>query len=183
MIQKRRKIHTRHIDITTYEASSDTIIVEGVLRDERLFESYRPTGETISPGTIHDMIIRIEVSGPQLIINDIEVEMPTMPYAVCKETLDCLAPVKGMRIISGFSRKVTVVVGGPKKCIHILTLLKAMAHAAVQASNNARTRKPIDPVANIQSAMGEFKNTCWAWRENGPLLEKLEEMFKRNAAL
>ena len=81
MIQKKQKIHTRKFDIAIYEGSDDSIIVEGILKDDRLMESYRLTGECMPPGTIHHMIIRIEVRGPHLVIEDIEVEMPTVPPA------------------------------------------------------------------------------------------------------
>jgi hypothetical protein len=56
MKTKGQKIHTRQIDIDTYEGTSDSIQVEGILRDERLPDAYRPTGEIYPPGTIHHMI-------------------------------------------------------------------------------------------------------------------------------
>ena len=76
-------IHNRKIDITTYAGASDSVIVEGILHDERLVETYRPAGETHPPGTVHHMIIRMEIKGPKLVIEDIEVEMPTVPYEAC----------------------------------------------------------------------------------------------------
>jgi hypothetical protein len=48
-----------------------------------LVETYRPTGDTHPPGTVHHMIIRMEIKGPKLVIEDIEVEMPTIPYEAC----------------------------------------------------------------------------------------------------
>lgn len=63
---KRKKIHTRHIDITTYEVDEQRIIVEGILKDDRLQTTYQFTGEKISPKTIHHMIIRMMVKGPLL---------------------------------------------------------------------------------------------------------------------
>ena len=114
MIHKKRKVHTRKIDIATYEGTEDTFIVEGVLKDDRLFDWYRPTGEEFPPGTIHHMIIRLEVRGPQLVIQDVEVEMPTLPHKVCTETLGCLESVKGLPIISGFTRKVKEIAGAPE---------------------------------------------------------------------
>ena len=71
----RQKIHARKIDISIYEGDSDSIILEGILRDERLLDSYRPTGKMYPPGTLHHMIIRMEVRGPKLVIEDIEVEI------------------------------------------------------------------------------------------------------------
>ena len=73
-----QKIHTRRIDIATYEGGSDSIVVEGVLTDERLTNSYRSLGETLPPGTVHHMIIRMEVRGPKLVIEDIDqLQIPT----------------------------------------------------------------------------------------------------------
>jgi hypothetical protein len=178
MIQKKQKIHTRKIDIATYEGSQDTFIVEGILKDDRLFETYRLTGETIPAGTIHHMIIRIEVKGHQLIIEDIEVEMPTLPHKMCRETIECLAPIKGMPIVSGFTRKVKALAGGPKGCNHLVTLLTAMAPAAVQGAYSAMARKPIDPGPHVRGTLERFENTCWAWRENGPLMERYKDLTK-----
>jgi len=172
MKAKGQKIHTRQIDIATYSGASDSIIVEGILRDERLLDTYRPTGEIYPPGTIHHMIIRIEVKGPQLVIEDIEVEMPTIPHDVCIETLESLAPIKGMPIVSGFTAKVKDLVGGVKGCCHLLALLTAMAPAAVQGAWSAIAREPIDPEIYMPMALGRVKNTCWVWRENGPLMQE-----------
>ncbi|MGD9367451.1 MAG: DUF2889 domain-containing protein [Desulfobacteraceae bacterium] len=168
---KKRKIHTRKIDIAIYQGSKEGIIVEGILKDDRLLDSYRLTGGRVPSGTIHHMIIRIEVKGPGLIIEDIEVEMPTVPHKICQETLECLTPIKGMPIVSGFTSKVKALAGGPKGCNHLLTLLTAMAPAAVQGAFSAMTSKPIDPGPKVQGTLERFKNTCWAWRENGPLME------------
>jgi hypothetical protein len=54
-------IHNRKIDIITYAGAHDSVIVEGILHDERLVETYRPTGDKHPPGTVHHMIIRMEI--------------------------------------------------------------------------------------------------------------------------
>jgi hypothetical protein len=171
METKGQKIHTRQIDVATYDGASDSIIVEGVLRDERLLDTYRPAGEVHPPGTIHHMIIRMEVKGPQLVIADIEVEMPTIPHDACIETLTSLAPIKGVPIKSGFTAKVKDLVGGVKGCCHLFSLLTAMAPAAVQGAWSAAARKPIDPERYMPMALARVKNTCRVWREDGPLME------------
>jgi hypothetical protein len=168
----KQKIHKRTIDIAICEGDSDSIIVEGVLRDERLLTSYRPTGGIYPPGTLHHMIIRMVVRGPKLVIEDIEVEMPTIPHDACTETLESLNPVKGMAIVSGFTSKVRKLVGGIKGCNHLLTLLTAMAPAAVQGAWSAMVRKPIDPEAYMPAALERVRNTCRVWREDGPLAKE-----------
>lgn len=177
MIEKKQKIHTRKIDISTYEGSEDTIIVEGMLKDDRLFESYRPTGEKFPPGTIHHMVIRLELRGSRLVIENIEVEMPTVPHRLCYETRDCLAQMKGTPIVSGFTRKVKSLAGGPNGCNHLVTLLTAMAPAAVQGAYSAMARNPVEPGSDVRGNLERFKDTCWAWRENGPLIERYKDLF------
>ncbi len=169
----KQKIHTRQIDIATYTGTSDAIIVEGILRDERLRGIYRPTGEFQQPGTIHHMIIRMAVKLPEMIIEDVEAEMPTIPHDACIETLESLAPIRGMRLASGFTAKAKALVGRVKGCCHLLALLTAMAPAAVHGAWNAMAQEPIDPEIYMPKALERVKNTCRVWREDGPLMKKL----------
>lgn len=170
-----QKIHTRRIDIATYEGGSDSIVVEGVLTDERLTNSYRSLGETLPPGTVHHMIIRMEVRGPKLVIEDIEVEMPTVPMQECLETLDTLLPLKGLPIVSGFTNRVKDLVGGAKGCAHLVALIAAMAPAAVQGAWAAMTSKPRDPATFLPGAMERIKDTCRVWRSDGPMIQNIEK--------
>ena len=64
MNTKGQKIHTRKIDIATYAGTSDSITVEGILHDQCLMDTYRPAGEICPPGTIHHLMVRMEVRGP-----------------------------------------------------------------------------------------------------------------------
>jgi Protein of unknown function (DUF2889) len=180
MIKTGPVIHKRKIDITTYEGASDSVIVEGILRDERLVETYRPTGETHPPGTVHHMIIRMEIKGPKLVIEDIEVAMPTIPYEACLETLDCLDQLKGMPVVAGFTAKVKKLAGGRKGCCHLVSLLTAMAPAAVQGAWSAVIREPVDKDVYLEMALGRVKNTCRVWREDGPLVRGWMEKKAKN---
>lgn len=172
---KKQKIHTRRIDIATYEGGSDSVIVEGVLTDERLATSYRPTGEPLPPGTVHHMVIRMEVRGPKLVIEDIEVEMPTVPMPECRETLDSLLPIKGLPIVSGFTNRVKDLVGGAKGCAHLMALITAMASAAVQGAWAAMTSKPRDPATFLPGAVERIKDTCRVWRSDGPMMKDIQK--------
>jgi hypothetical protein len=166
-----QKIHTRQIDIAIYVGTADSIIVEGTLRDERLLDSYMVNGAKRPPGTVHHMIIRMEVKGPRLVIEDIEVEMPTIPHEACIETIECLDSMRGAAIVSGFTARLKERVAGIKGCYHLSCLLTAMAPAAVQGAWSAMAREPIDPERYKEMGLKRVKNTCWAWREDGPLIK------------
>ena len=172
---KKQKIHTRRIDIATYEGGSDSIIVEGILTDERLVTSFRPTGESYPPGTVHHMIIRMEIRGPKLVIQDIDVEMPTVPRPECLETLDSLMPIKGIPIVSGFIARVKDLAGGTKGCAHLVALLTAMAPAVVQGAWAAMTRELRDPATYLPGAVERIKDTCRVWRSDGPMMKDIQK--------
>jgi hypothetical protein len=170
---KQQAIHNRKIDTAIYEGGSNTIIVEGSLEDKRFCDSYMFSGEIRPPYTVHRMIIRMELKLPDLTILDIEVEMPTVPHEACIDVLECLAPLKGMRIAAGFTSKVRRLVDRTRACTHLLTLVAAMAPAAFQGAWSARIREPLDPEIYAKM-MDKLTNTCWSWREDGPLVEKLK---------
>lgn len=175
---KHEKIHTRQIEVATYDCGENVIILEGKLKDERFKEIYRPTGENVPPGTVHHMIIRMKVRRSELIIEDIDVDMPTVPHEECPETRTSLEPVKGMRITSGFTTKVKDLVGGSKGCAHLVALLVSMASAAVQGAWTALSRNPVENSGYLERAMKAIVDTCRVWRTDGPMIKKYREKFE-----
>lgn len=168
---RQKKFHLRSIETAVYEGGPDTLIVEGALRDDRFHDSHLATGEIRPPYTVHHMIIRMELRVPDLVIEEIEVEMPTVPHETCLEVRRSLAPLQGVRIAAGFTSRVRKLVAKETGCNHLMELLTAMAPAAFQGAWSARVSRPVDP-ETYAGMMGKLKNTCWAWRENGPLVQK-----------
>ena len=171
--RKQQKIHNRKIDTVIYDGPSDTIVVEGELKDERFCDSHMYSGEVRPPFIVHHMIIRMALQLPELTILDIELEMPSVPHEACLQIRECLAPIKGMRIAAGFTAKVRKLVNRAEACTHVQTLITAMAPAAFQGAWSARIRTPLDPEI-YAGMMRKLKDTCWTWREDGPLVAKLD---------
>ncbi|MHB9098100.1 MAG: DUF2889 domain-containing protein [Syntrophales bacterium] len=171
-----KKVHTRTIEVTTCDYDGQRMIVEGFLRDERFQESHTITGETVPGGVVHHMAIRLLVNCSNLVIEDIDVEQMTVPRGVCRETIDCLAPIKGLTITRGFTAKVKKLAGGNKGCTHLVELIQAMAPAVFQGFGAHQSQKPstFDP-DRAQMIMQYLVNTCRVWREDGPFVE----MFKK----
>jgi hypothetical protein len=173
---KGEKLHTRNIEVTTYDYDGQRIIVEGFLKDDRFQESHLITGENFPSGVIHHMAIRLLVNCSNLLIEDVDVDLISVPREVCQETIDCLAPIKGLTITRGFTSKVKKLAGGKKGCTHLVELLLAMAPAAIQGFAAHQSQKPanFDP-DHAKMILRFLVNTCHAWREDGPFVE----MFKK----
>jgi hypothetical protein len=172
-----QRAHSRQLQINTYGAGPESVIVEGILKDECFATRHLVSGEQRPPGVIHHMIVRVKISGPNLTIEEIEAEMPVVPRGECRRTIDTLSILAGMRITSGFTVKVKEMLGGPKSCAHLVSLVLAMAPAAVQGAWSVVSQKPIDPSMYASRAMAFLTDTCWVWRQGGPLVQASREQL------
>jgi len=180
---KGKKLHTRKIEVSTHEYDGQRIIVEGFLKDERFQDSHMLNGETFPDGVIHHMMIRLLVNCSSLLIEDVDVDLLSVPRDECRETINCLAPVKGLTITKGFTSKVKKLVGGKKGCTHLVELLLAMAPAAIQGFAAYQSQKPSPPdPAHTRMIYHFLLNTCHVWREDGPLAESLKKMIDKKTA-
>lgn len=172
------KAHTRVLEINTYEVEQDLAIVEGTLKDDCFVSRYLASGDQRPPGTIHHMIVRMKIRSPDLTIEEIEAEMLSVPREGCRQTIDTIKALEGIRIASGFTMKVKEMLGGPKSCAHMVSLVLAMAPAAVQGVGAATSQRPLDLSAYAQRVMGFLTDTCWVWRKGGPLEQAHREQLK-----
>ena len=172
---KNKPIHSRNINITTYEYNENSIIVEGELKDNRLISSYNIFGELHQPNIIHNMIIRILVEAPEFFIKDVEVEMHEIPRSACIETQKSLEWLKGEKIEKGFTLKIKKKVGAGKGCQHLSTLMLAMCPAVLQGFGILGGKKKIKN-EKIKTILKIFlTDTCYVWRKKGPLIKKMTE--------
>jgi hypothetical protein len=167
-----RKIHTRNIEISTYEYDEENIVVEGILKDDLLIPIY-VSGKEKQPHSPHHMIIQILIECSSFTIKEINVAMPTIPYDWCKETSDSLDPIKGLKIEPGFTSKVKKILRESKRCLHLTTLLLAIVPTVMQGYWTYSARKP--GADDVPSGMIEnyLIDTCWVWRKDGPRVKKL----------
>lgn len=169
---KGKKLHTRNIEVTTYDYDGQRILVEGFLKDDRFQESHVITGEKFPSGPIHHMAIRLLVNCSNLLIEDVDVDLISVPREVCRGTIDCLAPIKGLTITKGFTAKVKKMAGGNKGCTHLVELILAMAPAVFQGFGAYQSQKPAEFDSDQARMIYQFLvNTCRAWREDGPFVE------------
>jgi hypothetical protein len=171
-----KKYHTRTIEINTYEYDEQRLVVEGCLADHRLQEYHLATGEKRSPGLLHQMIIHMLVNKTTLEIEDLHVEMPTVPREECLDTINSVDAVKGLRITRGFTSRVKALVGSGEGCNHLVALLTSMGSSTIQGYAAYRLQ---ESPRFISDMINMLENTCWTWRSKGSLMNLIKEKIER----
>ncbi|MDD5169627.1 MAG: DUF2889 domain-containing protein [Syntrophales bacterium] len=173
----KERLHSRTITIETFDVGKETILVEGSLVDERFQTSRSYTGnETMPPGFVHDLVVRMTLSLPKLKIIKIEAEMPVVPHTECPEIRDAVEKLRDMEIKHGFSDEVHQRFGKTQGCIHMLNLILSMGSAAVQGMWSYYARKEGDKKVKLPDVDGSMLlDSCWVWRQGGPYAKGIME--------
>jgi hypothetical protein len=169
---KGEKYHSRTIETATFDYDDERFVIEGTLTDRRFRDYQIVSGDRKPPGILHQMVIHLLVDKKSLEIEDIEVAMPVAPREECRETIDCLAPAKGLRVAGGFTAKIKDMAGGTKGCNHLVALMTAMGPAVFQGYGSYWNHKR---PGHLQDHFELLLNTCRTWREDGPLVEDLRK--------
>jgi hypothetical protein len=178
--------HKRNIEVTTYSMDENHIITEGRLTDVRLKDYYKFTGERVDSGILHNLKLILLLKTPELIIEDLEVIIETVPRSDCLLIGKTLDPVIGLQIKGGFSAKVRELAGGVSGCTHLVHLLTTMAPAVMQGywAKQYQKKPDLSKVRDDQkvSVMSRgLKNSCYAWREEGEAYQKLTALVKEKS--
>ena len=168
-------VHNREISIRTFDLGNHSILVKGSLIDHQLREW--PNEVRKKPKTIHDMVIQIKVKGPGMLIERAVATMPRHPREECLVVLPWIRDLEGLKITPGFSLKVKKAIGGTKGCAHLMSLVTAMGPSAVQGYWAAYGVEEEKVTLRLQ-AVSNIINTCYLWREDGPLVKGLRKRDK-----
>lgn len=174
-------VHRRKIEIQTYPAQEDQIIVEGLLEDKQMVHGYRWDGQPRSPGIVHHICATLLVGDWPLTIMDAEAEMTSVPHDLCPTTLDTVNRLVGLQIVSGYSEKIRDLIGGTQSCAHLVHLLTVMGPAALHGywTHLCRNPRPFPTSLEEVSNLNAVINTCRLWREDGPLVQHIKEALQK----
>lgn len=128
----REPIHTRKITCQGYLREDGLWDIEGHITDTKTYEWDNPFLGMLEPGTpIHQMWIRLTLD-PALEVRAVETAMDHSPYPICPEVLPNFQRLIGLRIASGWRRRVREHLGGVEGCTHMVELLSPLATTAFQ---------------------------------------------------
>jgi hypothetical protein len=168
-------IQSRNIDITSTECGEAHIVVCGQLCDRRRVPTTDLKGNPRKPGIVHQMRICMKVATDTLAIEEIEAEMRHVPHEECAEMHRSVDQITGLRLTPGFSSRVKKKLGGPRGCIHLTTLLLAMAPAALQGYWVQNDRRPERRQISGEHLKRYLVDTCRVWRREGPLVKQIAD--------
>ncbi len=164
-------VHSRKIEIHTYDIGDQRVLVEGKLRDTRNQASATEESEN-SPIRIHDLVARLWVQGPDLTISAVEAEMPGIPRETCLAALPGVQKLVGLKVSAGLTQKIKDLIGDVKGCAHLTNLFLTLGPAAVQGYWAAHGRTP-GARSMKNPAISRVIDSCHVWRKDGPFVQSL----------
>jgi|YelNatPaOPRAMG01_1025707.scaffolds.fasta_scaffold04193_4 hypothetical protein len=81
-----------------------------------------------------EMDLVLDASNPEaMVIKEAKASMARAPYPVCREPLERVKELEGLKIERGIRRTVTRLLGGPKGCVHLVDMFMEGIRLAIQA--------------------------------------------------
>ena len=169
---EREHLHDRRYEFQGYRRKDGLWDIEGRMTDSKTYgfpNEFRGRIEAGEP--LHDMRIRLTLDD-HFIVQDIEVSTDAAPFAICPDVASNFAAVKGLKIGSGWNKKLKELLGGTRGCTHHVEMLGAMATVAFQTlwGQLAREKKSV-PEAGGTRRPG-LLDTCHALAADGEVVKK-----------
>lgn len=184
-------LHTRVVSLRLRWARRGEVIAEGRLLDLRK-RAIVPLGASLrGPGLVHDMTTRVTVDVERLVVTGVEPVMNAFPYVASPETagescdgrLAAVESLVGVPLNRSYGDEVGGLLGGPRGCFHIFTLLRLCGPAvvAVLRHEHVRARLAADPPPAAGEVLwsrcvsvDSFKSEGLALRLNGTLTDMFQ---------
>ncbi len=176
------ELHNRKYEVRAFRVNEGRVLLRGMVRDDKPNGLYLQ--DDPEPLTIHHMIVDLEITFPQMVIERAEVVYQSHPHIECTDIVPHYQKLVGLLIARGFINKVRELFGGPRGCTHVTALLQAMAPVAIQCAwsmriaaareNGTLGQKREDLTPEQREAMFAMNlNTCHVWDEDGEIVSTL----------
>ena len=129
------------------------------------FDSYE--GGMVQPGIFHNLSAEIVVDLKTFEILDIKTGYDKYPVESCPDIAPVYKKLKGIKIASGYTKKVLEITKGKKGCAHLTHLIIVMGAAVVQgaftAINSEDMKAAGEILLNPEDVDKYFVGTCHIW--------------------
>jgi len=80
-----------------------------------------------------EMDLVLDASKPEaMVVKEAKAFMARAPYPVCREPLERVKELEGLKVERGIRRTVTRLLGGPKGCVHLVDMFMEGIRLAIQ---------------------------------------------------
>ena len=173
----RRHMHTRTIRCEGYRRDDGLWDIEARIVDTKTYayeEPFRGRREIGEP--VHHMAVRLTLDA-QMVVRDIEVDMPSTPYAACLGAAPEFRSLIGRRVGPGWRGAVNEAVGGTRGCTHVRELLFPMATVAFQTMVGWGEDDAPQQPDGASPQRPYFLDGCKAWASDGEVVVQLYPQF------
>ncbi len=133
----RKLLHTRKVHCEGFEREDGLWDIEARLMDTKTFgidNLYR--GRIEAGEFVHGMIIRVTLD-IDFVIQNVVAAAEDTPYLACRNTSEIMARLVGLKIGTGWMRKVRDRIEAESSCTHLIELLGPLATTAFQTMHKA----------------------------------------------
>ena len=172
---EREHLHDRRYEFQGYRRKDGLWDIEGRMTDTKTYSFPNEFRGRIEAGEpLHDMRIRLTLDD-HFIVQDIEVSTDAAPFAICPDVAPNFAAVKGLKVGSGWNKKLKDLLGGTRGCTHHVEMLGAMATVAFQTMGSWKQTED----AATAGQKPHFIDGCKAWAADGPVVQRLFPLHYR----
>jgi hypothetical protein len=169
---ERERLHDRRYEFQGFRRKDGLWDIEGRMTDTKTYSfpnDYR--GEIKAGEPLHDMRIRLTLD-EHFVVTDIEVSTDGSPFSICGDVAPNFAVVKGLRIGSGWNKRLKELLGGTRGCTHHVEMLGAMATVAYQTMWGQLAREKKKAPESDGARRPGFLDTCHAFAADGEVVKK-----------
>ena len=169
---EREHLHDRRYDFQGFRRKDGLWDIEGRMTDSKTYgfpNEFRGRIEAGEP--LHDMRIRLTLDD-HFVVRDIEVSTDGAPFAICPDVAPNFAAVKGLKVGSGWNKKLKELLGGTRGCTHHVEMLGAMATVAYQTMWGQLAREKNQAAEAGSARRPALLDTCYAFASDGEVVKK-----------
>jgi hypothetical protein len=142
-------LHTRMVSVRLRWGDAESLVADGRIFDLRKRGIVPLAGKLQGPGVVHDMAVRIQLDYPGLRIRGIEPSMSAFPFAPgpatrgegCPDRLPDVQRLVGASLRDGYGSTLMDMVGGPRGCFHVFTLLRLIGPTIEAVAGREQARR------------------------------------------
>jgi hypothetical protein len=130
---------------------------------------------------VHRLGVRLLIGDRPPAILDAEADMVDIPHELCATVADSVKKIVGVAVAAGFSEQIRRRLGGVEGCSHLTHLILAMGPAILHGfwAQHSRQPRPLPRSREEVQGLPYLINSCQLWREEGPLLQLVDETIAR----